>query len=204
MARKGLRGCIVTLATAVAAILAGPASAVHYSSGYDPTVFSGTGLFQFDDACLASDGVFSGASCHATLLSNVTDITSPGTGHLNFAPVLPNSVDIVDIVIEGGTLVGVDTNLIGFVFASPCTGAACGVPWWIKWQSNVDFPAVFPQVFLFTGSCDGEFCSPNSLPEGEADTVTFTRVAVPEPGTLGLLIGAIGAGWFVRRRKQSA
>jgi len=203
MARKGLRGCIVALATAVAAILAGPASAVHYSSGYDPTVFSGTGLFQFDDACLASDGVFSGASAHATLLSNVTDITSPGTGHLNFAPVLPNSVDIVDIVIVGGTLVAVDTNLIGPVFAAPCTDGACGVPWWVEWVSNVDFPSVDPQVELFTGGCF-EGCSPDSTPSGTAMTVTFTRVSVPEPGTLGLLIGAIGAGWFVRRRKRSA
>jgi len=203
MARKGLRGCIVALATAAAAILAGPAGAVHYSSGYDPTIFSGTGLFQFDDACLATDGVKSGASCNASLISNITTITSPGTGTLNFAPLLPDSVDIIDIVISGGTLVGVDTNLIGFVFASPCTGAACGVPWWIQWVSNQDFPFVDPQVNLFTGSCF-EGCFPDETPSGTAENVVFTRVEVPEPGTLGLLIGAIGAGWFVRRRRRVA
>ena len=34
------------------------------------------------------------------------------------------------------------------------------------------------------------------------DCVTVT--AVPEPGTMGLALGALGAGWFARRRKKTA
>jgi len=32
----------------------------------------------------------------------------------------------------------------------------------------------------------------------------FNQYAIPEPGTLGLLLGAFGAGWAARRRKSGA
>jgi hypothetical protein len=38
-----------------------------------------------------------------------------------------------------------------------------------------------------------------------ADTAAFTSIrAIPEPGTLGLLLGALGTGWLARRRKGKA
>jgi PEP-CTERM motif len=38
-----------------------------------------------------------------------------------------------------------------------------------------------------------------------AETIVFTRVgSIPEPGTVGLLLGGIGATWFARRRKHVA
>lgn len=36
------------------------------------------------------------------------------------------------------------------------------------------------------------------------DTATYTAVAVPEPGTLALILGGVGAGWLARRRKSAA
>jgi len=190
------------LATVAAAIFAGPSNAVIYSSGFDPLSFSGTGLFQFDDHCLTDNGgsgVYSQATCNASLLSASVDMvaTAPdGTGHLNFGA----STNIFDIVIEGGELVGVDSGLFGPAFTgASCTGSLCdGAPWWIQWQSDLSAP-----VFLFTGSCF-EGCFPGQTPLATAFNVTFVRLAAPEPGTLGLLLGGMGAAWWVRRRKAAA
>ena len=53
-------------------ICGGPAQAVFYGSDFDPVgpvSFSGHGLFQFDDACLATPGLHSASSCHLMLVS---------------------------------------------------------------------------------------------------------------------------------------
>jgi len=206
MTRRAFRTFLVALATGAVAIFAAPASAVHYTSGFEPLSFFGTGLFQFDDSCLTANGgngTYTGAECNVSLLSvtaNLNNTDPPvGTGELNFAPVLPDSGDILDIIISGGTLVGVDTNPIGFVFPSPCTGNLCGTPWWIQWNS---FSDPVNEVLLFTGSCEGDECFRNQSATGSTFNVTFTQV--PEPGTLGLIVGGIGAAWFARRRKRAA
>ena len=206
MARKALRILLGALAAGAIVIFAAPASAVHYTSGFEPLSFFGTGLFQFDDSCLTANGgngTYTGAQCNVSLLSVTASLnnTDPpvGTGQLDFAPVLPDSGDIIDIIISNGTLVGVNTDPIGFVFPSPCTGDVCGTPWWIEWDS---FSDPVNQVLLFTGSCDGEECFRNELPSGSTFNVTFNRV--PEPGTLGLIIGGVGAAWVARRRKRAA
>jgi len=205
MTRKTFRILLSALATGAVAILAAPANAVQYTSGFEPLSFFGTGLFQFDDSCLTANGgngTYTGAQCNVSLLSVTADLdnTDPpvGTGHLDFASLLPDSGDIVDIIISGGTLVGVDTNPIGHVFPSPCTLNMCGTPWWIEWSSVSD---PINTVSLFTGSCDGDVCFRDTSATGSTTNVTFTRV--PEPGTLGLIVGGVAAAWFARRRKRA-
>jgi PEP-CTERM motif-containing protein len=200
MTRKTVRILLGALATVAVAIFAVPASAVQYSSGFDPVAFSGTGLFQFDDTCLNTDGLHLAADCNLVLLNASLDMTDTGssdTAHLDFAPVLPDSTDMVDLIISGGTLVGIDTGLIGPVFVTD-DGSSLFGPWWLQWQSD--------PVFLFTGGCtvgvESEVCTPNEFSSGEATNVTFTRV--PEPGTLGLILGGVGAAWVARRRKRAA
>jgi len=194
------------LLTALAATLvafAAPASAAVWSSDYDPPgaiTFSGRAFFQFDDSCLATDGFHSGASCNTVFLSATADLSEASTGatgHLNFASVLPNTADVFNIVIVNHLLAGVDTGVIGFVFPGPCTLDLCGTPWWIQFESGFGDP-----VFLFTGSCEGDSCFAFDTPQGIARNVTFTRV--PEPGSLALILGALGAGWLSRRRKPAA
>jgi hypothetical protein len=199
MSIRILRNSLATLATAAALALGGHANAAFYSSSFDPPgplTFSGTGLFQLDDACLAfADGIYNAALCNLTLLSatiDMMDTVSLDTGHLNFAGVLPDTANMIDLVISGGELVAVDTQLIGSAFPAPCTGTLCGDPWWIQWGSNFNDP-----VFLYTGNCDGD-CFPNQQASAVAENVTFTRV--PEPGTMSLLVAALGFGWFFRRR----
>ena len=199
MSTRILRNSLATLATAATLTLGGLANAAFYSSSFDPPgplSFTGTGLFQLDDACLLTDGFYSAAACNLTLLSatiDMTDTVSLDTGHLDFASVLPNTADMLDLFISGGELVGIDTGLIGWEFPSPCTGTLCGDPWWIQWGSGFTDP-----VYLYTGSCDGEPCFADLTTSTVATHVTFTRV--PEPGTISLLLAALGFGWFFRRR----
>jgi hypothetical protein len=196
------------LATAAAAGFAIPANAVVYSSGFDPLSFSGTGLFQFDDGCETANGGFgtyTQAQCNVILQSASVDMVDTdslnntiGTGHLSFG----SSTDIAFIHISGGLLVGVDSGLFGEAFTDACTGTLCnGAPWWIQWEN--DF--VPDPVFLFTGSCP-EGCLPNTSPSATAFNVTFIRQTngAPEPGTLGLILGGVGAAWWARLRKAAA
>jgi hypothetical protein len=186
MSLRALRIFLGALATGAMAIFAVPASAVQYTSGFDPlgaVTFSGTGLFQFDNVCLNADNLYLAADCNLVLLAaslDMTDTGSSNTAHLDFAPVLPDSTDMVDLIISGGTLVGIDTGLVGPVFVSDVSSSLFG-PWWLQWQTGID------PVFLFTGGCtftlESEVCTPNEFSSGEATNVTFTRV--PEPGTLG-------------------
>jgi hypothetical protein len=194
---KLLRG-VLSIAAFTGTLAGGTAHAAFYTSHFDPpgdVQFSGVGTFFVDDACLAAGtGFFQGDECHAQLLGANLDLimnTTPGTGHVAFG----SSTDIDSVVIEGGELVGVNTGLIGSAFADPCTGAACGMPWWVQWQDSS-----FDPVFLYTGSCDGE-CVPNLETVGIAFNVSFERI--PEPGSLALLgaglLGVIG----VRRRRAA-
>ena len=205
MSRRALRMFLGALASAAVAIFAVPANAVVYSSAFDPLSFSGTGLFQFDNHCEtdnAGSGVYTQAECNVILLSASVDLveTAPdGTGQLSFG----SSTNIDAIVISGGLLVGVDSGLFGFAFISSGTGSLSGNtdPWWIQWES--DF---FDPVNLFTGNCF-EGCFPDQTPIAIALNVTFTRLTdgvVPEPGTLGLILGGVGAAWWARRRKAAA
>lgn len=198
----------LTLRMGVAAFafaLAGLAQAVIFNSHFDPLTFVGDGQFQFDDSCLAEDGFYSGDSCSATLLSAVIDVSDGvgGTAHVDFGPLLPSTA-VLSIEIQGGTLVGVETDWIGFAFGSPCTGDLCGAPWWIRWTN----PEADP-VELVTGSCTSDYalisfvkftplnCQMDLQTTTIADNVTFTRV--PEPGTLLLVAGGLFAAWRSRR-----
>jgi hypothetical protein len=198
MARRFWEAALLVLAAAV--ILANPARASQWQGSFDPvgftidniSQFSGTGLFQLDDNCLLADGTYSAAACHVVLLGQTLDLTNTSnqTTHIVYGfPVIPDTVDIIDIVIGGGALVGVDTNLIGPGFASDAS------PWWVEWVSD--------PVNIYTGTCF-EGCFPNTGQFLTANNVTFVRLSAPEPGTLGLIFSALGAGWMARRRRKHA
>jgi hypothetical protein len=48
----------------------------------------------------------------------------------------------------------------------------------------------------------GFFDSNNQFTSG--DNAIYVTARIPEPGSLGLLVGGIGAAWLTRRRKAPA
>jgi hypothetical protein len=68
--------------------------------------------------------------------------------------------------------------------------------------------AVCGPSLMFNAGTDGQFvatvgsnCTGQFVP---VDTATYVATAVPEPGTLALILGGVGAGWLTRRRKSAA
>jgi hypothetical protein len=206
MPNRIFRTSLATLAFAACMICGGPAQAVFYGNDYDPVgplTFNGHAVWQFDDACLAGDGFKSAATCHLTLMSatvHMHDLQS--TADLTFGTF--DFTHMIDLLIVGGELAGIDSHLIGPSFVTD-DGSSLFGPWWLQWSTDLAALAAHDPVGIFTGNCP-EGCSPNGSPEAIAFIVTFTRIGavVPEPGTLGLVLGALGAGWWARRRKTAA
>jgi len=197
-----LRGAALAGALALPAL---PAQAAIYSSAFDPVDFFGVATFDVDDACLTSDGTKpnDGAPCSVTWLSATVTITDAPSTTFSF-PQLPSPTAVVDILVSGGELAGVDSSIIGPASGDP--GANQG-PWFLQYQSGGGEFGL-GRVLLFPSVCfsEGEsvVCLPNTNPDAvsTADVENFTRVsAVPEPATLALMLGGLGVGWWARRRK---
>jgi hypothetical protein len=152
---------------------------------------------------------------------NVNDTIN--TAHLFLPPPTPAGDAVTGIVLDSAVdpvLVGVDTagqfspSLIQLSIDT-CTGSFCSDNWFIQWVSGLQpspfdesflafdgIPGLSNAVILYNQSCsvDGEFefCG-DIVPFG--DPATNVRFFNPEPGSLALLLGALGIGWFARRRK---
>jgi hypothetical protein len=193
---------LCSLAVVVAAMLGSAVQAKTWVATYDPPAYIGTATFDVPTACLAGvpDGQynvtdFPGCS-PIQIVGNVS--TTPA---IDFAAALPSS-DVWSYVVIGGQFVGVDTGIIGSVLVSETS-------YWFQFASTFfaadgpNSPASVSNVVNLYDNCT--LNSDSNLQCGEplyqATTVTF---ATPEPGSLGLILGALGAGWWVRRRKAAA
>jgi hypothetical protein len=197
-----------------------PAQAKTIGSSFDPDIFSGVGTFFVPDPpgsdCLtqgigfhAVNGTYN--SCKGVVLESASLTAKDGLGDtfsLSLPPPMPAANAVTGIVLDPGVspiVVGFNTMEIPITQVG-CIGTHCGPNTWdIEWVSglhqeeedgNEEWAPWNPldglnnQVFLFE----------NGNQVGVATHVAFT----PEPGSLGLLLGALGAGWLARRRKAAA
>jgi PEP-CTERM motif len=154
------------------------------------------------DVCLAAAdnlyfvGALPGCS-GITVLSNVS--TTPVL--IDFAPALPSN-NVNSYVVIGGQFVGVNTGIIGGVDVGD-------VNYWFQFVATFtpggieSRPSVHNLVNLFNNcGSSGEFFSCGDPIATATQGVTFTRV--PEPASLALILGALGAGWVARKRKIAA
>ncbi len=231
MSINKLRMLICTLAAGALASVAGAAHAGFYGSDFDPIHFSGTAEFFLTTAC-ETDGVhFQGVGgCTFDLLAgpSVTLTDGSHTSALNFGSnpgKLPDSTDMLFLAYLNGDLAGVTTGFVGGFTAVDQIDFP-GL-WWLQFvavphfssnsDSNSDsltslnnrdssftLTSVDNSVLLFH-NCplirDHAICTSGQLAD-TADTVAFARV--PEPGSLCLVLGGLGAGWLARRRKAAA
>jgi hypothetical protein len=146
----------------------------------------------------------------------VTEPAFPGTVLGQFSLAEIDTWPILGVLSVNGMLTGVDTDAMG-----PETGIAVGThhdwegdSFWLQFVSGActagctppgQFPSSDP-AYISVFDIDN-FSPPGTVIFGSAcDTPDSCRVVptVPEPGTLALLLGALGGGWLARRRKRDA
>ncbi|MEP7063781.1 MAG: PEP-CTERM sorting domain-containing protein [Betaproteobacteria bacterium] len=197
-------------------LTAAAAQGAIYSGRFDPTGtapdfpgFTGEALFTIDDGCVAlGDGyhyVNASNGCGDSFMTSATvNLFDPlasepllvGDRVDSFS--LAGHFDLAGVLISGGQVTGVDTDIVG-----PAFGA--GYP--THWTNTTPFWLQFVSGCLGATPDDGCFTDPAFIYMGDTQnqskpaTVTFERV--PEPGTLALVLGAIGLGWLLRRRDTS-
>ena len=211
-----LLSSIQRLAAAAAAgllLLAGTANAIIFVGDFDPAFgpafpnlgFRGQSTFDVSAGCLTSPGFHAeGGSCTITLLSASLSLYNPnqaGTPTLQtliYAPpaILPDPITALFVAANLTDVLGISMNIIGPQFdTTPATGYSG--PLWM--QFILDSEVGTSNAFIYTGFCDGP-CSPNlNLPSNPA-AIHISRA--PEPGSLALLFGALGAGWLARRLRK--
>ena len=191
-------------------------------NGDDIPGFTGDVVFDIPSSCFTFEGagwkattqnIGSGGCGSATLVSGTiylystspSDPPSPGIVLDQFA--LANW-DLLGIYSINGVLEGVDSDPMG---PEPGGDFYSSDLFWLQFVSG------FCQIGCTApgGGIDPAYLSVNSIDNiSQPGTVTFgpeCRTAdnclvpgIPEPGTLSLLLGAVGGGWLARRRKRNA
>jgi hypothetical protein len=197
-----------------------------FGGSYARLGFRGEATFYIDTGCLNGADTSSGtvaenndsSSCSMSFLGatvelyDFNDPSKPTLDTLNYAGSPSPTYDTVvnwmtiDSILGVNTVTGVDTDILGTVFATvttaypPATTIYSGdVSLWFEiWD--------WDPAFIGLGTCDdseGVYCEYNNEPANSAPApITGGKfTTVPEPGSLALALGALGAGWWVRRRK---
>ena len=169
----------VAIATGVA-VAATSAHAAIYHSEFDPLHFFGTSGFDVSSGCLSSDGLKlnDGITCSVTWLDatvTLTDVPGPATRNFDYSAFLPSTSAVISVDILFGNLAGVVSSPIGPVML------------------------VGDPDPLFNGSFALEFSHTqvNLYRDRVLAAIATARFAlVPEPGTINLLLAALGVGWL--------
>jgi len=196
------------------------AQAGHYPAGNDPsgngTVpgFTGQYILTIADGCFSSPGlhfVQPNSSCNqASVFSGTVDLFGL-TGPPNPPPLdsfsLVNGTFGNDFWQISEVFINDDLSLGGVLTESPMgsyttTGFYNDLSFWLSFSFEGD-PA--SHAFLSIDDFQTEGPAGNLIFGPECADVTNCTVSiptVPEPGTLGLLLAALGGGWLTRRRAR--
>jgi len=198
----------VAIAAAAGLLLAaGTANAIIFVGDFDPAFgpgipflgFRGHSTFDVSAGCLTSPGLQfdNGDNCIITLLGASVDLYdtrqsgTPTLQTLVFAPP-PISPDPITAIFVAANLIdvtGIGMSVIGPQFADL---SIFGGPLWLQFLLTDGTS----NAFMYQGGCDGPCLNSPSNPA----SIHISRV--PEPGSLALLFGALGAGWLARRLRK--
>jgi hypothetical protein len=202
---KLVRTFICAAAAAALGTFGTLAQATFYGGDFDPPTITGhfTGHFivnDVNDQCLAGNS----EGCEIDLISLV--ITNSGdfgsgdfsTGQTNIA----SSVSFVGGLHFLSVPIPLTSPFSDFEFASAGLGSLAPA---VNCSPCVMFtPDIGDDFFQHHGFIAnlGFFDSNNQFTSG--DNAIYVAARIPEPGSLGLLVGGIGAAWLARRRKTTA
>jgi hypothetical protein len=186
-------------------------------NGSDIPGFTADVVFDIPDSCFFFEGAGwkatnqnVGSGCgDATVVSGTVYLYSTTPGVTPTGPILDSfslgPLDpwpVLGVYSVNGALEGVDTDPMG---PYTTTGFYSSDQFWLQFVSG--FPSVDP-AYLSVKSIDNVgppgtviFGPPCSTDANGAPINCV--VTVPEPGTLALILGALGGGWLARRRKRN-
>lgn len=202
----------------------GPATGAIYRQVIDPAIYFGVGLFEVDAGCIPTIGGLqfttpdtgSGGCGIVDIIDLLLQGNNPPSGTILFAgpqPTNPIPDAVTGLLWFDQTLVGIDTiqlfgsgtgdfsNPGGYslqYFAGPHvspTNETFNPTAVLSCQSS-DFSIGTLEVVPDPGQC-------LALASGGGIATQEAATLVPEPGVLALLLGALSAGWFARRRARS-
>lgn len=200
MPRKPLRTFLCAAAAAALGMFGTVAQATFYGGDFDPPVITGhfTGHFIVNDV---NDRCLSGNSegCEIDLISLV--ITN--SGHFGFGDFSTGQTNIASNVSFDGGLhflsvpIPLTSPFSDFGFESAGFGSLAPA---VTCSPCVQFTPTIgdDNVFHHHG-----FIA-NLFNDAVGDNAIYVAAPIPEPGSLGLLVGGIGAAWLTRRRKARA
>lgn len=204
--RRSLTGIAVAAALGLPT---GAANALSYASFFDPPDFEGNSTFFVADACLSGPDGFRTINANCTfswLTAEVTlkdEFSYDPNDPYTFTTFNPTPGTINNIYVENNALAGVNSGrTVPFAIANDPNPAFNNI-----WEFQYEFSG--PLIILSHGSGGFGlgtvlgFQDGSQTPFSTANVQNFTRILqVPEPGTLGLMLGALGGAWLARRRKS--
>jgi len=206
-------------------LCAGVAQGAIYRQHIDPAIYFGDGLLDIDAACIRTDTEWIAAGtggCGPVDILDILITTDPSvtpSGTIRFAPPVLQDNFVTGLLWIGGVLTGIDTMLLTSVSQTGSFNNSTG-------YTLQYFSGHFGQTGELTGSVlptadvlcrvsdyhtssysyshleDHGRC--NALAASSADQFAAVLVAAPEPGSLALILGALGAGWLTRRKSRQA
>ena len=207
--RRTLVGAAVATALGV---MATPAAAAPYRGTFDPYDFSGEYIINVNPLCLAqADGWYANVPgiCAATLLSATALVENTDVGAYNgtleFAASISSNPPLFGLYVVGGQIDSFDTAPLHHISGTPDPSPD---EFWIQFISgqfgecyggSPCYGDLGKGVYLYTGT---EFPDPTPVASAQYLGPAVDIGAIPEPGTLSLLLGALGGGWLARRRRR--
>jgi PEP-CTERM motif len=192
VSRKSLQLVMCAAVAAALGMFGTAAQATFYTGTFDPPVPEGHFVGDFE--LFVHDGCNT-YHCDIDLLSLSITTGDMLGGHDMFTAGPISNIAPFGASFVGGLNFTSEPIFLNAVSASPLlhgihVNAVCGPELMFNAGTGGDFGATISY------DCIGS--SPTT------DTATYTAVAVPEPGTLALILGGVGAGWLTRRRKSAA
>jgi len=196
---SGAARFLLGLATLIGA--AEQSRAALYVGNLDPLHWLGTATFNISDQCIGFSLVSSAPGCTATLVSTaitIKDLNLNVLGIVDFGP--GPGGDVVAFDWQGSGLPLLDVGNAAFFYYPASLTTPNGT---LALRLRFDVGNGSPQTGTATlqqGFCN-EGCSWEPyLGDGPAIQLGYTRI--PEPGLIGLLLGAATAACFFGRRRQ--
>lgn len=224
MAKISRRAVRRVAASSLLLLLTAAAQGAIYSGRFDPVGvppdfpgFNGEAIFNVDNSCFdLSDGwheTNSSTSCGDAFMTSATvNLYEPEDTILDPANradffTLTGSYSLLGVYIVDGLLAGVDTDPLGPAFGSgdPDEHWTNSTPFWLQFESGClgdsPMPGCFPSFLTYSSSSDPAYIYVGGTDlANRSGPAVVTFQAVPEPGTLSLLLGALGLGWLTRKR----